>query len=192
MMKLKSCFIFLLCSIQCLAQSDSTKRQLGLVPKIDILSPIAGLFTKTTDLGCSVEKEIGGHGGVQLTYSYFASITNPPSIDGGAHNTFYETQVIPEIRYYLGKAKRHEGVYIGASPEWVYTDQIYSETGPFSYYFHQHETQVAYGLDIGFKKYICKKIALDLLFGDGVTNLFYNAPFPAQYLRANLDVGYRF
>ncbi len=201
-MKLKSCFVFLFCSIQCLAQSDSNKELLGLLPKIDILSPIAGLYAKTTELGFSLEKEIGMHTSIELTYQYL--FTNDADASFGQYTyTIYESQLIPEFIYYFSSAGEHSGFYAGVQTEVILVHSILNpappNSGPNIFPFPPsvtdiHQDGFAIGLDLGFKKYVCKRIVLEILVGDGIgSNMNQRISWTnTQYGRVSLDVGYRF
>ncbi|MGP8215885.1 MAG: outer membrane beta-barrel protein [Bacteroidia bacterium] len=209
MRKLRLCFVFITISFIAFSQSDTTKRFLGIVPKIDIFWPACDLITKnTTCFDFSIEKEIGSHESIELTYQYNTVITvsltpvllKYPNI---YENSFIrtsnrESQIMPEFRYYFGKFNKHNHshLYAGIYPELLFMNKtsinLYSNesTG------NQPETDLAIGLDIGFKTYIFKRIVLDFLIGDATSEvlpLSNWANFSQDaYFRLSVDVGYRF
>jgi len=176
--------------------TDSTKKQLGLVVKTDILSPILRLFGDK-DLyfdnyvfSFTVEKLLAKRHSVQLTF--FESWEQQPN-----DWQLNQWSLIPEYKFFVSKKKAHTGYYIGAFGQFLnYNERDYSpEIGNYK------TISVGGGISNGVQFYVLKKITIDALLGFGILKPIYvYDTYGAQqedYLstytfRSAISIGYKF
>jgi len=196
--------------------TDSTKKQLGLVVKTDILLPAITLAkSRTAEFSLTVEKLIKKRHSIQLTFIYFnnyirtRSYIIPPSGIEIDKTTTNSIAIIPEYKFFVSKKKNHTGYYIGISA--AYGLQLYRETytanipagvsyyngvGPatLSNYRKDNDQFYAFGIINGFQYYLYKCLVLDFVAGAGNAADF-NQSFRAssQFVwRLGLNIGYKF
>lgn len=126
---------------QSFAQSDTVKKQLGLIVKTDILMPFinggsASLYSydgKTLKaFSFTVEKLLKKRHSIQLTFVSFGNYNsirsyniNPYGINQyTATETDRITQhaiaITPEYKFFVSKKKNHTGYYLGVSASYMY------------------------------------------------------------------------
>jgi len=190
--------LLLLLPLLSTAQGDTSKKGLGLVPKADVLLPIISAIrgNNTTYLGFSLEKEIGRHSSLQLTYQHYAD-----NIRGSYQQkfwNFYQSQILPEYRYYLNG---HTGFYIGAHGDLLYSENVTNDdiVNANKSIIYTYATNFAMGINAGYR-YMYKRIVVDLLLGDswlvGPPNSYVRYDWinlPGNQMgRVSVNIGYRF
>ncbi len=203
-------FLFL-SALTCFAQNDSAKKQLGIIPKVDLFLPIGAYAANQAAFSFSLEKFIGRYISIQAAYNYFYSKTPFPA-DYANVDDQYMSQIIPELRFYFNEHKNHKGFYAGIYPELILKhhvqEDISSLTTNYPYQLIYNQWMFGGGMDVGFQTFIVKRIALDFLFGYGMDEvkgvkvisqenayLRYNSlglNTIGNYPRIAVNVGYKF
>jgi uncharacterized protein DUF3575 len=208
-MKKLSLILFLF-SVSAFAQkTDSTKKQLGLVVKGDILTPIIGLIVEQGYCSFTIEKLLKKRHSIQLTY--FESWLHYP--DNWKLNLL---QLMPEYKFFVSKKKLCSGYYIGAFGQFIHYKEIFENNPGGNELNVENYKEVALGGGIsnGVQFYVFKKITIDILLGVGLYKPIYfydiqtynsfngvitRVNFPEQYynaaqfnFRAAINIGYKF
>ncbi len=201
--------ILILISFSAFAQkSDSTKKQLGLIVKADVLVPIISHLSKLNEFSLTVEKLFKQRHSLQLTYvkSWYNKNTfvhNPATESGTDKNSTY--QIIPEYKFFISKKKAHTGYYIGAYAKFIstYEKSISSITSPIirSDIFEYSMYSISEGVINGFQFYFFNHLTLDVLLGIGVREVIEFNQIQGNFggnssalfdLRAAINIGYKF
>ena len=201
----KLTLILLLLSFSVFAQNpDSTKKQLGLVIKGDILLPIIGLFDEGYYCSFTIEKFLKKRHSIQLTY--FEFWLNTP--DGSKSNY---RQLIPEYKFFVSKKKLCNGYYIGAYGQFLSEKYNFQNNEGGGWVIERYKTiLIGGGICTGVQFYLLKKLTIDVMFGLGIVKpinyyeayfydggahpLIFDKTWYAPYYngRAAINIGYKF
>lgn len=207
----KLTFILFLLSVYAFAQkTDSTKKQIGLVVKGDILLPIINLIgnIQTERNGnynyvyyCpfTVEKLLKKRHSIQL--SFFKNWTQNLYY---AEWNYNQWALIPEYKYFISKKKSYTGYYIGSFGEF-FSEKVLQSDDALSRGFKT--ISIGGGISNGVQFYVFKKITIDILLGVGILKPISNqvlygsygpSPFDKTFYqsyftyRAAINIGYKF
>ncbi len=222
-MKKVTPILFLLLSFSAFAQkTDSTKKQLGLVVKGDILMPIYSLVN--TDHykihSFTVEKLFSKRHSLQLTVLSLTQNTKSVKEYNNITNTnqmnFSSLAIIPEYKFFVSKKKNHTGYYVGAFAQYLYdigkiaSTQFIPAGYSFPYYpntpavTYYDNTEIIYqrlaiGLMNGIQYYLFNHLVIDCLVGIGPVGTIVQkgSGTPNTYIdplvpRAAINIGYKF
>ena len=175
-------FLFCCQSRAAIIKQDSTKKQLGLIVKADVLLGVVDgeryNYYNIHSFACTAEKLFCKRHSIQLTINDYWSNTSSSKIS--------ILSLIPEYKFFVTKKNPYTNYYIGA---YVRYTNYYSNYLPDI----TKEGKIGGGISNGIQFYFAKVITLDVLVGVGIINKtpIYQSPKPSYNSHGGLSLGAR-
>ncbi|HWY99178.1 MAG TPA: DUF3575 domain-containing protein [Bacteroidia bacterium] len=175
-------------------QGSDTAKSCNLVIKADPFWPIiiAAAGHESSKLySFTLENFISPHASLQLTTMLsHSSLSFPIEYNGTQiENTYI---LAPQLKYYLGKAKKHRGLFVGAYAEYILVNEIFNSDVQHT---NNYINSIGGGIMLGAQYYIFKHLAIEALLGVGAQTVYYSFGSYGSFVNPGLidvNIGYKF